>query len=651
MKLTELFKRIIILYTSLFIFSASAYGQNSDSSQLRVELREVEIIGQRTPAVYNNIAREISVISNNEIKTSPSATIQDLLEYVPFADIRQRNIHGVQADIQFRGGTFDQVMVMLNGINITDPQTGHFNLDLPVDLSSIERIEVLHGSGARLYGANAYKGVINFITKKDQNLVSTGLSYGQYGLLRASATAGVSNGKIFNNISFSRNTSGGFTENTDYSISNLFYNGGITRDRINVQWQAGSSGKAFGANDFYTPSFADQYEETSSRFAGIILNTMGKIKVSATGSWRRHNDHFLLKRNDPAFYENFHRTDIIGSRINATFKSFLGKTSFGLESRYEGILSSALGNDMNLPVKIYGSDKKYSKSYSRFTSGIFSEHNYTLNNFSATGGLLVNINSDQDKISLFPGMDISYKLFDQKFRLFASVNRSLRLPTFTDMFYNDPANEGNAALIPEKLLAFEAGTDLNLNNYTAGVTLFRDMGKDVIDWAWDPGLKKYMALNITEITTRGIEFRSEIKLSHLRSFSIDKIVFSYAYIDLKKSTPGYESKYSLDHLKHKVQIGLSQKISTSIGAEWRLSYYNRNGTYLDYDTSSRTLFSSPFKPYILADTRIWYRTGIFTAHIDVSNLFDAKYTDTGNLIQPGRWLTAGIQLNFALRNR
>ena len=645
------FKRILILYVYLVIFSAFSHAQSEDSIRLNVDLDEVEIIGQRTPAVYSRLAREISIISGEEISKSPSSTIQDLLEYVPFADIRQRNVHGVQADIQLRGGTFDQVMILLNGINITDPQTGHFNLDLPVGVNSIERIEMLHGSGARLYGANAYKGVINIITRKNYNGVTAGIDYGQHGLFRSFVTAGTVKGKLFNNFSISRNVSEGFTDNTDYKIMNFFYGGGITGHKVNVEWQAGTGGKEFGANDFYSPSFPEQYEETSSKFASLGFNTKGKVKVSGTGYWRRHNDHFLLKRHDPSFYENFHRTDVFGLRLNAVFKSNLGKTSFGSEIRHEGILSSSLGKDMNFPVKINGRDSLYyDKTYSRNTTGFFAEHNIAINNFSVTGGFLLDINSDLNKVSLFPGMDISYKILDQILKVFVSVNRSLRLPTFTDMFYKDPANEGNPGLKAEKLLAFETGMDFRLNNYSAGITLFRDLGQDVIDWVWHTDDQKYRAMNITEITTKGIEVRSDYNLKGRRSFSVDKIGIAYSFIDLKKATPDYESKYSLDHLKHKLQISLSQNVATRVGAEWRISYFYRNGSYLDYDITSRTTFSTPFKPYLLVDAKLYYKAEKITVHFNVSNLFDSKYTDIGSLIQPGRWITGGIQFNFLLSN-
>ncbi len=220
--MTRLF---IILFIIALVNPVNSFAQVKDtiSATRNIELGEVEIIGQKTPAVYSQLARKVTIISREEIDSSPASTIQDLPEYAASIDIRQRNVHGIQADIQFRGDTFDEVMILLNGINITDPQTGHFNLDLPVELSSIERVEIFHGSGARIYGANAYKGVINIITKKNTNHISAGINYGQHGLYHSYASAGLAKGKLYNNVNLSRNISEGFTENTEYKINHLYY--------------------------------------------------------------------------------------------------------------------------------------------------------------------------------------------------------------------------------------------------------------------------------------------------------------------------------------------------------------------------------------------------------------------------------------------
>ncbi len=642
----------IFIFILVFINQPGGFAQIRDTvfETRKIELAGVEIIGQRIPAVYSHLARKITVISREEIDSSPALTLQDLLEYVASVDIRQRNVHGVQADIQIRGGTFDEVMILLNGINITDPQTGHFDLDLPVELSSIERIEILNGSGARIYGANAYKGVINIITKENTNQVTAGINFGQNGLLHSFGSAGLAKGNLSNGLTLSRNISEGFTLNSDYKINHLYYQGGINDPNINFFWQAGANSKSFGANDFYSPSFPEEYEETATGFGSLGFSSKGKIKISGAGYLRRHYDHFLLKRNDPGFYQNYHQTNVYGLRINASFNSILGKTSLGFDDRSEGILSTVLGEDISSPVKIRTTDSAYyRKGYRRSTFGYFLEHNYIINNLSITGGFLLSVNKDYHRrFEIFPGMDFSYRLFDKRMKLFVSLNRSLRLPTFTDMFYMDPGNEGNSQLNPEELLAVEGGIDYRSKAYSTGITLFRDKGIHVIDWVWLPDKQFYKAMNISEVTTRGFEISGEYHFPNNRNstLQINNIGFSYTFIDLEKVTGNFISKYSLDYLKHKLRIYLTHNITGKIHANWQVSYFYRNGSYIDFNSQTRTLFTSSFKPYWMMDAKIYYIAGIIKLYAEASNLLDARYTDVGNLIQPGRWIIVGIMFNL-----
>ena len=270
---------LIISMLLLIIISPATFCQQPDSLHYsrNLTLEEVSVIGQRTPSVYDQVARKITVITKEEISSSPVSTIQDLLEYITSIDVRQRNVHGVQADVQIRGGSFDQVMILLNGVNISDHQTGHFNLDLPITLSSVERIEILHGSGSRIYGANAHKGVINIITAKNLSNVTAEVSAGQYGLLNSSLAGNLSKGKFYNGLNVSRNVSDGFTSNTDYKLRNIFYQGGAYLKPLDVSWQTGLSNKAFGANNFYSPRFPEQFEETGTMYGSLNLASKGKI--------------------------------------------------------------------------------------------------------------------------------------------------------------------------------------------------------------------------------------------------------------------------------------------------------------------------------------------------------------------------------------
>ena len=112
-------KITFLLITACFFINAKA-----EIPQQNIELNELEIVAGRTK-MYSNLGRIVSVIDKTEIEKIAVRDINDLLDYISGIDVRQRGMYGVQADVSIRGGSFDQILVLLNGVNITDPQTGH----------------------------------------------------------------------------------------------------------------------------------------------------------------------------------------------------------------------------------------------------------------------------------------------------------------------------------------------------------------------------------------------------------------------------------------------------------------------------------------------------------------------------------------------
>ena len=229
-------------------------GSEQDSSSVRIthEIDEVEVTASRSPLIYSQIARILSVIESADIQQSPAQSVQDLLEFIAGVDVRQRGAEGVQADISIRGGSFDQTLILLNGINITDPQTGHHNLNLPVTLSQIERIEILEGPAARVYGPDAFSGAINFVTKKPEGVsLQTDATAGSFGYLNGNLSGSFQTGNTGHLVAINRKSSKGYIKNTDFEDTNLFYSAEMESTGGTMSAQAGITGKSFGAKSFY----------------------------------------------------------------------------------------------------------------------------------------------------------------------------------------------------------------------------------------------------------------------------------------------------------------------------------------------------------------------------------------------------------------
>ena len=238
---------VLSLGCSLLTLPGAATYAQVDSTR-NIRLTEVEVTAQKQQ-LHADLARVVTVMTKEEIATAPAATVAELLRFLSGVDIRQRGVNGVQSDVSMRGGSFDQMLVLLNGINVSDPQTGHYSLDIPVDISSIDRIEILQGPASRTLGPNAFSGAINIITGTSDTSSAT-LSYtgGDHGLTApsASGTLALDKAKLFGAVSYNR--SDGYTANTDYDILNAFGQVRVnTTATGDMNFQAGFQNKGYGA--------------------------------------------------------------------------------------------------------------------------------------------------------------------------------------------------------------------------------------------------------------------------------------------------------------------------------------------------------------------------------------------------------------------
>jgi vitamin B12 transporter len=651
-------KSVIKICTLSVGFSIIAlHGQsqeNHDSLKIakKIQLEGVVVTAQRTPAVASQIARVVRVISKEEIANLPAQSIDGLLEYALNVDVRQRGNNGVQADVSVRGGSFDQTLILLNGVNVSDPQTGHHNLDLPIDIGSIDRVEILEGPGARIFGANAFAGVVNIITATGvPGSTSLSLMTGEFGLTNSTFSTTLKTGKLTQFVSLAHSAADGYTDNTDFKLNNYFYNAKLDTKRGQADLQLGYATRDFGANSFYTPVYPNQFEATRTLFGSFHYQGNGKMHLSPQIYLRRHNDRFeLFRDNPPVWYKghNYHMTDVYGVGLNSWFNSGLGKTSLGIDFRSENILSNVLGDSLSSPESVPGEKGVFfTKGHTRNTVSLFAEHSLYLSNFSMSAGLLVSYNNDlKNKISLYPGIDLGF-LISNKVRWYSSVSRTLRLPTFTDLYYSGPTNMGNPNLKPEEAIVAETGFKLNGTAMEGHVAVFERWGKNMIDWVKAPLETKWKSMNLTEVNVSGLEIAGKWfpRKTFNDKFPITSISIGYAYLNADKKSGLLMSKYVLDQLLHKFDIGVDHQIKWGLGATWRLSYQQRDGKFQKWDNAQLGNLVG-YKPFWLADARLYWRYSIFTVYTEANNLFDVEYFDNANVPQPGRWVKAGLKVDF-----
>ena len=616
-----------------------------------LDLDEIEVNAQRVPVTYSQVARIVAVLERDQIEAAPAESIQEILEYLPGVDIRKRGGEGVQADIGIRGGSFDQLLVLLNGTNITDPQTGHHNLNLPVSLHQVERIEVLEGSASRVFGANAFSGAINIITKKpDNNGVVVAATLGGNGYKGLNVSGSLLKGGFNEYLAISYKTSDGYIDNTDFKSFNIFYKGDKSFSSGVFSFQFGLTNKSFGANSFYTPRFPDQYEAIKTYISALKWESNSPMHFSTNIYWRRHFDRFELFRDEvPSWYasHNYHRTDAAGANVNSWFESKLGKTAFGAEYRLENIKSNVLGEPLKNPIDIKGKDAQYLYSKNRQTFSGFFEQSLQTNKWSFAAGVMANyITGSGTGVNLFPGIDISFNPIE-KLSFYASLSKSLRMPTFTDLYYNGPTNTGNPGLKPETNNAVEGGVKLKGKSIFGNITAYHGTGKNIIDWVRLADESKWHTENLTTLKRTGLGANLHFKFTgagtQRNPFKRISIGYQYNHIEIDESL--YISNYALDNLKHKASLGIMHQILKNITASWNLVYQDRNGTYTEYKDDAYG-DEKEYKPFALLNGKVEYAHLNFKMYVSASNLLDKKYFDIGNVIQPGIWLKTGVSFTI-----
>ena len=630
-----------------------------------MQLEEVSVTGSRAPLTKSQAARMVTVLDRADIAQAPVQSVNDLLKYAIGVDVRQRGPIGAQTDISIRGGTSEQIILLLNGINICDPQTGHNAMDLPVDLSDIVRIEVLEGPAGRIYGTSSLVGAINIVTgvrgclggvwreeggrRDDQrvNLHAEGGSYGYFnlGIKYSPSTKHSISANYSRSDGWSRSKAGRL--NTDFSGSKGFYQGQYENDNVRLNWHLGIADKGWGSSTFYaSPKWQadEQYEHTTKLFSAIQGQTQqGPLHLSASIYWNQNRDRYEGYRGQAERMKyNYNRTDVYGVSAGAYFDWQAGRTAFGAELRNEDLVSGNLGEPLSQTHHIQGTDRDYTLGVNRTNISGYLEHNILLNQVTVSAGLVAVKNTwSAMNMTVYPGIDISYRPTPH-WKLHASYNTSLRMPSFTEMYYKLQGYSADPHLKPEEMQALELGLHYQLSIINCQLSLWHHHGSNMIDWIMDTSKgeeTEWQSVNHATINSLGFEASASINVplftNHYSLFTV-----SYGYISQdKQQEANIVSQYALEYLRHKLVANAQLRISKRLSWGLNLRYQDRVGTYTDFDGATHD-----YEPYTLVDTRLTWTQAGWKAYVEANNLLDTSYHDYGLVEQPGRWIIAGFSV-------
>jgi len=645
-------------------------------------LAGIEVTGSLAPLTTGQGVRVVTVLTREEILAAPVQSVNDLLKLVTGVDVRQRGPIGAQTDVGIRGGTQEQITILLNGINICDPQTGHNTMDLPCDVADIVRIEVLEGPAGRVYGTSSLVGAINVVTRRPHPASPTGEeqivlrgeggSFG-YALVGSRIQLLPYRGGREGSFSTSYTRSDGYNRsragrlNSDYEGVKAFYQGACKTGDTQLNWYTGLSSRGFGSNTFYSARYDEQYEKTTKLYTALQgdfrwLMEEGRRKegdgaerelhLKPAVYWNHSRDRFELTRGSEAKVPfNHHRTNVVGLNVNSWFDWAAGRTALGAEFRNEDIVSTNLGEPLQEPKG------HYKVGLNRSQLSFHAEHNVMLRQLTLSGGFIAIRNTQSEMpFRLYPGIDASLRL-GRHWKLFASYNESLRMPTFTELYYSVGGHKADKHLKPEEMRAVEAGVKWSMvrsalplgsskngqwSKVNVQCKLFYHRCRNIIDWVMDTREAEptWQSVNHTRVNT----FGQEVTING--QWSMVNGQLSYCHLHQQKREADYlQSQYSLEYLRHKLTGRLQWHVNSHLSATLCYRWQDRTGSYTSTEGKVKD-----YSPYSVVDGRIAWKNGQTELYAEGNNLTSTHYIDYGNVPQPGCWLIFGCKktLNYKM---
>ena len=580
----------------------------------------VVVTGTFEPMPLDELQRSVMSLDTQQAPLLYSSDV-DYLRLDPSIDLQERAPGGVQADLSIRGSTFGQTLVLIDGLRVNDAQTGHHNLDLPIPLDSISRIEVLHGAGSTFYGADAMGGAVNFITAPaamTEFRLRAGL--GNFGYNEERAVASYATKRWSEQLTADRSFSTGFMPDRDYRSAEVSSETHFTTGVGATMILLAMGDRPFGANQFYGPY--DSWERTKGWFAALTQD-LGRQTVFDFG-YRRHTDEFVLLREDPSVYENNHVTDSWQASLRRHDEVAQNTTvSYGVEGYRDQIDSNNLGHHGRNRGAIYAAvDFRALRRFSVSLGAREESYNGTRGQFT-------------------PSASAAYWL-SSRVKVRGAVSRAFRIPTYTDLYYSDPANVGNPNLRPESAWSYEGGLDWNAGGRVSfSATGFERRVRDGIDY-----VKCQPDFGFDINTGTCIATGNPNDLWH--AYNIDRLNFSgaealvrYKPNDRQEFDVGYTGIY-----------GAQQALNTLI-SQYVFNYPTHNAYVgwlgnLGHQLTARTRVGVTQRyqrdAYALWDFAIARDEGRIRPYLQLTNLTDTAYQEILGIPMPGRAVIGGVEL-------
>lgn len=642
------------IWIGLLILPGYVFGQFS------TQVDTVTVASARVPVKISETGRNISLLQPADLQQAPYTSLDELLQYVPGVEVQSRNAFGVQGDITMRGATFSQVLVLIDGLKLNDPLTGHFNHAFPVVPAEIERIEVLRGAAAAIYGADAVGGVVNIITKSHRRQrgnteqLQGQINYGENSLIMARQGFSVQRDRLFisGGINLSQSLGQEVAQRVlDNTVIESYRNDfDIKTASLGVGYRLGNGWKVrfrtaydhrdFSARFFYTTSPLDESTETTGTWWNqlIVQKTGRNSQTDINLAHKRNTDEFVFSPDFPS--TNSHLTHLTNLNVNHLIEwSPRFSLNMGGQIDRRSIESNDRGDHQDWHVGLYG-------------MGVWRPQEAVI----LTASLRYDYDENYES-ELTPQVNVSWQIHPA-LRLRGSAGRSIRAANYTERFvsFNLPnltpgRNLGNPDLLAERSWSQELGADWDFGDYWQfKATGFLRQSDNLIDYVetnaadipnnqnLQAGADYFFAQNISDVVTRGVE----TELWYRRDLAEEgRIAASLGYTYLRTSNDaGVVSVYISSHARHLLTANLTGQFGRW---EWGV-----NGLHKVRNERFAASIGSQLAPaYWLWNSRLGYRLSEHLGlNVQVHNVLNADYQDILGAQMPGRWLMGGVAFQW-----
>ena len=613
-------KKIISLLAVLSL-AVSAFTQTVVAADYNEEENEGEVFLSltKTAEPLSDLTTNLTVITQEEIQEKSAKTLGEIVEDEVGVSYKSYGPLGQAQSISMRGSAAGQVLVLVDGRPVNDIGTGGGADFTAIPASMIEKVEIIRGSGAAIYGTGAFGGVINVITKKATPLtpnVNPYFSYGTFNTINAGITGAYANDVVSILIAPSMLSSDGYRKNSFYNSKNIFGKIGVN---LTENSEIVLSGQAYNA-DLGNPGSKTWASDTAKQFEDnnyLKLDYNAKIenfKFQVSG----YNANYMRKAGDvigdPYMdYLNKYNTVNTGVKGNVTYKEML---TLGLEWDKTEFKQKDL---------LYNTEKI---NRSRENAAAYLQAILKFGDLTLIPVVRGDKNTDYEDV-FTPALSAVYKLTDE-IKVSGNVSKVWNAPTFGQIYGDDTWYAPAPNLKPEKGISSDLGVEYNNGTIGIGVTGFYITSEDLIQNIYDSETYKYIAQNVDEARQYGYEIEA--------SYNMTKDIkhkLNYTYLRAEDTKTHTDLIYKPMHnLNYVLTVSPIKDLKISVDVSYVTTTLCETGDYLD----DYCLLGARADYQIMKYVSLWVKGNNLTNN--------DKYQLSYDYPMPGITGTAGIDVRF-----